>query len=147
MVGWLALGDLTRYGIRPPAWRPYSARHVPVIDVGFVAELKRGRVQVRPNIVRFTSGGVVYEDGRAEDFDGVVAATGFRTGLGELLEAPGLLDGRGLPAFASGQPTAQPGLYFMGYTEHLRGHLYEANRDSRRLARIIGAYLGEGENR
>jgi putative flavoprotein involved in K+ transport len=145
LVARLALGDLTRYGIGAPAWLPYSARHVPVIDVGFVAELKRGRVHVRPNIARFTPGGVVYEDGRAEDFDDVIAATGFRTGLDALLEAPGLLDARGFPAFRSGQPTAQPGLYFMGYTEHLSGHLYQANRDSRRLAGLIRAYLGQGE--
>jgi hypothetical protein len=29
----------------------------------------------------------------------------------------------------------------MGYTHGLRGHLFEANRDSRRLATTIGAYL------
>jgi putative flavoprotein involved in K+ transport len=145
MVAQLALGDLTRYGIGAPAWLPFNARHTPVIDVGFVAELKCGRVHVRPDVARFTPGGVIYQDGRAEDFDAVIAATGFRTGLEQLLDPPGLLDVRGFPAFASGQPTAQPGLYFMGYTEHLRGHLYEANRDSRRLAGIVRAYLGQVE--
>jgi hypothetical protein len=111
-----------------------------VIDVGFVAAVKRGDIHIRPNVRHLTSTGVVYADGRAEDFDAIIAATGFRTGLEDLLDAPGVLDERGFPAFPSGRPTAYPGLYFMGYTEHLRGHLYEANRDSRRLAGSIGEY-------
>ncbi len=80
-------------------------------------------------------------DGHAEDFDAVIAATGFRTGLEQLLDAPGALDERGFPAWPSGRTTNYPGLYFMGYTEHLRGHLYEANRDSRRLAGLVEEYL------
>src|SRR6185436_3140534 len=111
MVARLALGDLTRYGIGAPAWLPYSAHRVPVIDVGFVRQLKRGHIHVRPNVARFTPSGVVFADGRAEQFDGVIAATGFKTGLADLLDAPGALDARGFPAFPSGQPTSYPGLY------------------------------------
>ena len=61
--------------------------------------------------------------------------------LERLIELPSALNARSEPAFPSGQPTAFPGLYFMGYTHSLRGHLFEANRDSRRLAQAIGAYL------
>ena len=72
----------------------------------------------------------------------VIAATGFKSGLDQLLDVPGLVDARSYPAYPSGQPTSQPGLYFMGYTESVRGHLFEANRDSRRLAHIVADYLG-----
>jgi putative flavoprotein involved in K+ transport len=141
MVARLALGDLRRYGLQPAAWWPYSAGRVPVIDVGFAAELKRGRIAARPDIARFTRTGVVFADGRAEEFDAVIAATGFRSPLPKLLDLPGALDEQGVPRFASGQPTGFPGLYFIGYTHSLLGHLYEANRDSRRLARLVQAYL------
>jgi putative flavoprotein involved in K+ transport len=141
----LVLGDLTRYGMRPATWWPYSAKSVPVIDVGFVRELKRGRIHVRPNIARLTRDGAVYGDGRAEPFDAVIAATGFNTGLDQLIDAPGLIDERGEPRYPSGQPTAQPGLYFIGYTHSLRGHLFEANRASRRLAKLVAAYLRQAE--
>jgi len=137
----LALGDLGRLGLRPPAWWPYSAGHVPVIDVGFVAELRRGRIAARPNIACFTATGVLFEDGRAEEFDAVIAATGYRSALPQLLDQPGALDAEGLPLAPSGQPTGFPGLYFIGYTRSLRGHLYEANRDSRRLGKHVKAYL------
>ena len=81
----IALGDLTRYGLRPPAWLPFTAKRIPIIDVGFIKEVKNGRVKVRPNIARFTRTGVTYEDGQEEAFDVVVAATGFTTGLDQLL--------------------------------------------------------------
>ena len=44
----IALGDLTRFGFRRPAWLPFSARRIPVIDVGLIKEVKNGRVIVRP---------------------------------------------------------------------------------------------------
>ncbi len=73
----------------------------------------------------------------------VIAATGYRSGLPQLLDLPDALDEHGYPRFASGQPTSFPGLYFIGYTHSLRGHLYEANLDSRRLAEHVQTYLEE----
>lgn len=138
----LAIGNLAPFGMKPAAWQPFSGSRVPIIDVGFVGELKRGKIHIRPDIERFTPTGVVFKDGTAEDFDVVIAGTGFRSGLPELLDVPNVLNKKGYPAVASGQPTAQPGFYFMGYTESVRGHLYEANQDSRRLAKIVQNYLG-----
>jgi putative flavoprotein involved in K+ transport len=137
----IALGDLTRYGLKPPAWLPFTAKRIPIIDVGFIKEVKNGRVKVRPNIARFTRTGVTYKDGQEEAFDVVVAATGFTTGLDQSLEVPGVLDAKGFPRYPQGQPTAQSGFFFMGYVESHRGHLYEANLASRRLAKIVEKYL------
>lgn len=153
-VARLSLGDLTRYGLPPPAWLPYAAQHPPVIDVGFVDALKRGLVHIRPGVARFTPGGVVYADGCEEAFEAVIAATGFTSGLERILDAPDALDEQGYPRAPSGTPTAYPGLYFVGYTRSLRGHLFEANRDSRRLAALLarqspraGSEDADGEQR
>ena len=98
-------------------------------------------MQLRPGAVRLTPTGVVYDDGQTEDFDVIVAATGFKTGLPDLIDVPDLLDQHGYPRYRSGQPTGARGFFFMGYTENVRGHLIEANRDSRRLAKIIQRFL------
>jgi putative flavoprotein involved in K+ transport len=137
----IALGDLTRYGIKRPAWLPFTARRIPIIDVGLIKEVKNGRVKVRSNIARFTRTGVVYEDGQQEAFDAVIAATGFTSGLDQLLEVTGVLDKKGIPKDPQGQPTSRPGLFFMGYTESHRGLLYEVDLASRRLAKTIKKYL------
>ena len=138
----MALGDLRRYGLPAPAWQPFRSHRTPVIDVGFAAALKTGRIRARPAVASFNADGVVFQDGRAEPFDAVIFATGFRSGLDALLEPPGLLDAHGSPRFASGAPTNCPGLYFMGYFDSLRGFLYESNLASQRLAREIKAMPG-----
>jgi cation diffusion facilitator CzcD-associated flavoprotein CzcO len=144
LVSRQALGDLRPYGltISPNTRFPYTHRQVPCIDVGFVRELKAGRIAIRPNVARFTPTGVVYDDRQEEAFDGVITATGFRTALPALLDLPGVLDEQGVPRAASGRPTRYPGLYFMGYFTSVRGHLYETNRASRALADRIARYLG-----
>jgi putative flavoprotein involved in K+ transport len=137
----LALGDLTRYGMPTADFAPYTTRRIPLIDVGFVDALKRGRVNVRPAVERLTRTGAAFVDETSEPFDAIIAATGFTTGLESLVDAPGVLDDRGEPRGTSGEPTVQPGLYFIGFSHSLRGHLFETNRASRRLARNVARYL------
>ena len=137
----LVLGDLTRYGLPPAGWKPFASRRVPVIDVGFVSVLKRGLVQIRPALRSLSESGAVFEDGREEPYDAIIAATGFATGLDALVEPSGILNRSHEPIAPSGEPTARAGLYFLGYTHSLRGHLFEANLASRKLARNIQGYL------
>jgi len=137
----LTLGDVTRFGMPAAAFVPYTTRRVPLIDVGFVDALKRRRVLVRPAVVRLTAAGAVFADGAEESFDAIVAATGFGTGLAALLETRDVLDDEGVPRGRAGEPTIEAGLYFVGFTHSLRGHLFEANLASRRLARNVERYL------
>jgi cation diffusion facilitator CzcD-associated flavoprotein CzcO len=137
-----AVGDLTEYGLGEAAWGPFTARRPAVIDVGFLGVLKAGLVTARPALERLSRDGAVYADGSSEEVDVVVAATGYGTGLESVLrEVTGLLDDAGQPLARSGAPTAAPGLYFIGFDETIRGHLFEARRESKRLARHIARSL------
>jgi hypothetical protein len=136
----LALGDLARHGMPAADFTPYRRRHVPLIDVGFAAALKQGRIAIRRAVDSLSANGVTFADGTSENFDAIVAATGFATGLRSLVNAD-LLNPDGEPTGRAGDPTSAAGLYFVGFTHSLRGHLFEANRDSRRLARNVERYL------
>ena len=137
----IVLGDLTKYGLPPAEWQPFTLGRVPLIDVGFVGVLRRGLVTIRPALVRLTAHEAVYADGRSEAFDAIIAATGFTTGLDSLLEDTATLNDLREPKNAAGEPTASPGLFFIGFTHSLRGHLFEANRASLKLARNIDQYM------
>jgi putative flavoprotein involved in K+ transport len=137
----LTVGDLTRYGMPRGEFAPYTSQRIPLIDVGFVAALKGGRITLRPALERLTETGAVFADGSEEPFDAIVAATGYTTGLPSLVDVPGALDESGEPRGVSGEPTAHPGLYFIGFTHSLRGHLFEANRASLQLAQNVERYL------
>lgn len=143
----LAIGDLTRYGLPRRKFTAFSTRRIPLIDVGFVDALKRGRVTVKPAVAELSPDGALFADGSSESFDAIIAATGFTTGLTSLIDSPEVLDEQGEPRGSPGEPTAHPGLYFVGFTHSLRGHLFEANRASRRLARNVRRYLARRSSR
>jgi len=119
----LGTGDLSRFGLGPAAWGSFSARRPPVIDAGFLRELRRGRIEILPSVAGLTPEGALLADGGREPFDAVIAATGYRSGLPELLG----LQTDELP----------PGLHAIGFRESARGALFEIRRDSLRLAREI----------
>jgi putative flavoprotein involved in K+ transport len=125
----IGTGDLTPYGLGSADWGPFVTQRPPLIDVGFLEHLKRGHIEVLPAVSGFTSSGVIFADGRTERFDVVVAATGFRHALSELLDLP--------------DPVASiyPGLYLIGYRDSIRGALFEIDRDSRRVAQSIAEFL------
>jgi putative flavoprotein involved in K+ transport len=136
------VGDLRPYGIGDAAWGPFTARRPAVIDVGFLEVLKAGQVTVRPALARLDQRGVEFADGSSGEFDVVVVATGFGTGLETILRSvPGVVSEDGQPLARSGQSTAASGLYFIGFDETIRGHLFEARRESKRLARRVAQSL------
>jgi len=141
MTARLTVGDLTRYGIPRAEFVPYTTRRIPLIDVGFVDAVKRGRIEVKAALERLTETGASFADGTCDSFDAIIAATGYSTGLDALVDAPGVLEEHGEPRTPSGEPTLHPGLYFVGFTHSLRGHLFEANLASRRLAQNVARYL------
>ena len=141
-AGFRRLGpNLSRWGLDRPGWRTFSAVRPPVIDVGFLAQLRRGAIDVRPALDRFEDGDAVFADGARERFDAVVAATGSKPGIAALLASvPGVLDGHGLPL----GPGAD-GLHFLGFGPTLRGQLLEIRRGAPRVASRVARELREME--
>jgi putative flavoprotein involved in K+ transport len=146
------VGDLSSYGLPHPAAtisESYAAAGVVPISVpGFAAAVRRGMVEVVGPLLRFDGDRVaVGEEWIAPD--AVIAATGYRTGLGALLgaDSPALTAG-GQPAGGGGQPIAgAPGLFFIGFANPLTGNLREIRLEARRLGRAAAAHRHAGGRR
>jgi cation diffusion facilitator CzcD-associated flavoprotein CzcO len=143
----LTAPDLAPYGLPRPSTGLKSqflrTAVVPLIDVGLVDQLYAGRVQVVPAVASFRADGVVLSDGRELEVDVVVAATGYRRGLEDLVGHLGVLDADGAPRVhgARTHPDA-PGLHFIGMLPTMAGMLFQINRDARATARQIGRGRG-----
>ncbi len=146
-VGWplnrLLIGDLTRYGLRRLPYGPITQvrKHgrIPLLDIGTVDRIKRGDLAVRPNVERFTKTGVVFEDGREEDFAAVILGTGYRPALADFLGvADEICDEAGVPG-KSGHETL-PGLFFCGFYVSPTGMLREIAIEARRIAAAIAGH-------
>jgi putative flavoprotein involved in K+ transport len=98
----------------------------PILDVGIVDAVRRGRVEVVAAVEGFDGGDVVLADGSRIRPDAVIAATGFRAGLDTLVGHLDVLNARGLPSKCDGEPVL-PGLWFVGFTPTLGGQLREGS--------------------
>jgi putative flavoprotein involved in K+ transport len=142
----ITVGDLTRHGLPAPERGIYTQiirdRQIPILDVGLVAALRKGRVEVVPAVEGFDGAAVLLSGGGRIEPEVVVLATGFRHGLEGLLAGMDLLDGSGLPRI-HGERTAPraPGLHLLGFTTPPGGNLREMAKDARRIARAVRARL------
>jgi hypothetical protein len=114
---------------------------VPLIDIGTLAKIRDGSIGIRGGIDRLTSDGVIFTDARAEPFDAVILATGFRPDLRRLIsDVQGVFDRHGMP-MVTGQVTAAPGLYFCGQITVPTGQLREIGIEAQRIAGSVKAYV------
>jgi putative flavoprotein involved in K+ transport len=138
----LAFGDLERYGMPGAPWGVGSELRRkglgPVIDGGFVAALQARRVSLVASVEALDGAEVVLSDGTRSCPDAVIAATGYRHGLEELVAHLGVLDPSGRPERIGGEAhPAAPGLYFNGYWQPLTGQIAAMRITSRRIGRAV----------
>lgn len=138
-----AIPDLAAQGLPRPALGLRSAflatATTPILDVGIVAAVISGAVQVVAAVEGFDGADVLLADGSRVAPDAVVAATGFRAGLEGLAGHLDVLGPRGLPLRSDGEP-ALPGLWFVGFTPTLGGQLREGSIAAREVAAAVAAY-------
>jgi len=130
------VGDLTQFGLPTPQ-EGLSARmrrrgSVPTIDVGLVAQLRLGTVDIVPAVRAFQGPGVELTDGRTLLPDAVIAATGYRDYVADLLGSGASAD----PAVLLGK-RRPPGLHTVGLRQSQKGLLLQISLDARRVARAI----------
>ncbi|XP_020574968.1 indole-3-pyruvate monooxygenase YUCCA2-like [Phalaenopsis equestris] len=133
----LKLGDTARLGLRRPKLGPLELKgfsgKTPVLDVGTLAKIKSGDIKVFPAVKRFTAKGAEFVDGRSEDFEAVILATGYRSNLPIWLKEKDFFseeDGLPVRPFPNGWK-GERGLYAVGFTK--KG-LLGASMDATRIA-------------
>jgi putative flavoprotein involved in K+ transport len=143
----VVLGDLSPYGLpEPPEGLLARVRRddqIPLVDMGFVAAVKSGRIEIVAGVVGFDGARVLLADQSSITPEVVVAATGYRRGLEPLVGHLGVLDASGRPTVrgAATHPAA-PNLWFTGFTNPVSGMFREMAIDARRIARAVARQKG-----
>lgn len=102
----------------------------PMTADGIVTAIRSGAVRVVSAVDRLGATGAVLTDGTRFEVDDVIAATGYRTGLGPLLGHLDVIDDDGRPRAA----VPRPGLGFVGFRVPLTGTLWAIEPDARAVA-------------
>lgn len=113
------VGDLSLHGLPTPQEGPIRQLRArgtgtAIVDDWVVDQVRSRALTVVPALERLDGDGALLADGRHLQPDAVIAATGYRTGLEQLVGHLGVLDARGMPLEPTGREAA-PGLRFVGY--------------------------------
>ncbi|GAB4852581.1 Indole-3-pyruvate monooxygenase YUCCA2 [Ancistrocladus abbreviatus] len=140
LVSHLLLGDTAQLGLKRPHIGPLELKNTsgktPVLDVGTLAEIKAGNIKVCPGIKRLKRHGVEFVDGKVENFDAIIFATGYKSNVPSWLKGSKMFsDQDGFPTkpFPDGWK-GENGLYAVGFSK--RG-LLGVSVDARRIAEDI----------
>jgi hypothetical protein len=135
---WLKLGRNEDYGLRSKGKGPNAQviedGRIPMIDVGALAEIKKGRIGIKPGPESFSKGTCHFVGGSSAPYDAVIFATGYRVDLRPILgPMPDVLDETGKPIVSGGR-TAAHGLYFCSYYVSPDGQLRQSGLDAEAIA-------------
>ncbi|MFE5862665.1 flavin-containing monooxygenase [Streptomyces virginiae] len=148
LVAKASVPDLSAYGLPRPTTGLYSRvkqGSIPVQDVGLIDAVRGGRVEPVAAVEAFDGAEVVLADGSRIAPDTVIAATGYRRALEELVGHLGVLDERGRPRTQGARSPAQaPGLYFTGFSNPISGMFREMAMDAEKIAKAISRRSGAG---
>ncbi|KAL0013951.1 hypothetical protein SO802_001020 [Lithocarpus litseifolius] len=136
----LMLGDTSRFGLNRPEIGPIELKSksgkTPVLDVGTLAKIRTGNIKVCKAVKRLTRHAVEFVDGKVENFDAIILATGYKSNVPSWLKESDMFSNKdGLPRkpFPNGWK-GEGGLYSVGFTK--RG-LLGTSLDARKIAEDI----------
>ena len=135
------VGDLSRWGIVRPALginrMIEQTGRIPILDLGTIAMVKKGKILVLPAVEEVVSDGVRVAGGVTHRFDALIFATGYTPGLQTVVEGfEAIVDARGRPR-RFGAETSIDGLYFVGFKNPPTGALREIALEAPRVAQAI----------
>ena len=109
-LAWLAHGDLTKLGFKPPGELVHTTSNATVMT-----DIAYRRITVQQGIDAVEGNRIRFSDGSEEEFDALIAATGYRIDLDfippEVLQ---VVDNR-LDLYLRIIPPDWPGLFFLGF--------------------------------
>jgi hypothetical protein len=130
LVQKIAIGNLEKYGIKTPTLSPSAQLRetgkTPVIDLGTVEEIKKGKIKVLPNIESIGALTIRFKNGKIENFDAIILATGYKSKLEEFIPNIHLfLDNYGNPKHEIGLGENK-NIYFLGFDNFKPGGILGA---------------------
>ncbi|XP_073145362.1 probable indole-3-pyruvate monooxygenase YUCCA8 [Henckelia pumila] len=140
VLAWMILGNIEKFGLKRPSVGPLKLKNTrgktPVLDIGALAKIRSGEIQVVPEIKRFSCGGTAeFVDGEKLEFDTVVLATGYCSNVPFWLQESEFFSKNGFPreTFPNGWK-GKAGLYAVGFT---RRGISGASADAQKIAQDI----------
>jgi cation diffusion facilitator CzcD-associated flavoprotein CzcO len=134
------VGDLSQYGLESPREGPISqlkrrGAGTAIVDPPVIDAVRNGAIEVVRAVRQILPHGALLDDGSDVKVDTIIAATGYSTGLREMVGHLNVLDHREMPIGRDGEEVI-PGLRFVGY-DYRPGLTRQVGRTARQVAREV----------
>jgi len=114
-------------------------KRIPLLDIGTMKLIRKGYIKVYVAISRIENNTVFFDDGRRQEFDAIILATGYEHNLqGFLGEDVKRLADLDKPIGKQGS-FGKDGMYFCGFYLSPMGMLHEIGIEARRIAKDIAS--------
>jgi len=137
----LAIGNVRKLGLKQPDYGPIEqiVKHhkIPLLDIGTVKLIRDGEVKIYGDLVNISKNRIQFENNQSSDFDAIIVATGYSTGLEKIIDISEnrLNDIR--YSVKKRQHFGQANLFFCGYHVAPTGMLREIKIESKLIAEQI----------
>jgi len=129
-------GDVTRLGLPRPDHSILESH--PVMNTQILHALAHGDIEVRPDVAELRGREVSFKDGRVDEVDMILLATGFIRGV-PFLPAGVLPDDDVSPLFVNVVHRREPGLFVLGHFTADGGAYPLIDRQAELVARLLAA--------
>jgi len=121
----IMFGNLHKFNIPISKIKPAVLRRehgkTPTFDLGTIAQIKLGKINVLRDIDSLQKKTVLFKNGSSNSYDAIILATGYYAQLTDFLENKNnMIDDFGEPRIKIGKEEQQ-GLYFIGYEKYSLG--------------------------
>ena len=142
LVQYFSIGNLNKYGIkRPnifPAKQLRTLGKTPVIDLGTVAEIKKGNISIRPGIKTINGASVQFTNNQSDHFDHIIFATGYQSAVEQFAPfVQSLLNEHGHPGQFRHRTEKGNQAFFVGFNAYASGLLESINQQALELEQIL----------
>jgi dimethylaniline monooxygenase (N-oxide forming) len=116
----LVHGDMKKWGFKKPDAVTHPTSHATLIQ-----HIAYRRVQVKPGIKQVTGQTVEFDDGTSEEFDALIAGTGYTIDIPIISDDVLRFSDDWAPLYKRVVPVSWPGLYFVGLIQYV-GPLFKS---------------------
>ncbi|ESR47581.1 putative indole-3-pyruvate monooxygenase YUCCA11 [Citrus sinensis] len=144
MLSKMKFGNLFKYGLERPKKGPFHFKAItgqtPTMDVGAMDKIRKGEIQVFPSITSINRNKVEFENGKIEEFEAIIFATGYKSTVRNWLkDDKDFFDEYGMPKRnCPNHWKGENGLYCAGFS---RTGLHGISIDAKNIANDINLAL------
>jgi len=137
----LLVGDITRLGLKKLPYGPLEQiqknASIPLLDIGTIRHIRAGHIGIYDDIDHMEHKTVYFKNGKAEDFDAIVAGLGYYRDYADIVDVDTSRFEDLKQPLNKQKYFGKDGLYFCGFWISPTGQIREIGLDAQRIAKDI----------